>query len=658
MPTASIPPRQMLLNGATRPTPERIRLRAGVFQIEFDPENAMLRYICLGDQELLRAINAPIRDHNWGTISPQVHSIQLKRGVDWFSLTFQVDCQKGDIDFRWAGRITGNADGQVVFAFDGKAHSSFKRNRIGFCILHPMDCAGKRCKVYTVDGDVLESSFPVDISPHQPFFNMMGIAHEVSPGLWIEVRFDGEIFEMEDQRNWTDASYKTYCTPLERPFPVRVEAGDEVQQRVKFSLRGGGLETPIFTDIRRMGDGLIDLFPFEGKPLTRLPTIGLGAVSHGSKLSQREIARIKAMAPDHLRMDLNLFDSSFPTKLEQACTEALTLNTKLELVLYLSDDGEQELAHLIQEIQRIRPPAARWLIFHRDELSTSERWTSIAQTMLAGTNAPIGAGSHAYFTELNRKRPSTAPLDFVCYSINPQVHAFDDASLVETLPAQAATVASARKFTDNLPIVVSPVTLKPRSNPNATAPAGESLPGILPDSVDPRQLSLFGACWTLGSLKHLAEGGVSSVTFYETTGWRGVMETEEGSPIPPAFPSVPGSVFPLYHVLADVMEYRGGDVVVLRSTEPLMVEGLAIEREGKVRIMVANYSSHSNQVRLKYQGLKEWIRVKRLDEESAEQAMMNPKMYRQDPGLLQEIHGGVLTLGLLPYSVVRIDGQV
>lgn len=25
--------------------------------------------------------------------------------------------------------------------------------------------------------------------------------------------FEGDVFEMEDQRNWTDASYKTYCTP-------------------------------------------------------------------------------------------------------------------------------------------------------------------------------------------------------------------------------------------------------------------------------------------------------------------------------------------------------------------------------------------------------------------------------------------------------------
>ena len=34
--------------------------------------------------------------------------------------------------------------------------------------------------------------------------------------------FNGETFEMEDQRNWTDASFKTYCTPLSLPYPIKI----------------------------------------------------------------------------------------------------------------------------------------------------------------------------------------------------------------------------------------------------------------------------------------------------------------------------------------------------------------------------------------------------------------------------------------------------
>ena len=35
---------------------------------------------------------------------------------------------------------------------------------------------------------------------------------------------------MEDQRNWTDASFKTYSTPLSEPIPVTVKAGTRISQ--------------------------------------------------------------------------------------------------------------------------------------------------------------------------------------------------------------------------------------------------------------------------------------------------------------------------------------------------------------------------------------------------------------------------------------------
>ena len=56
-------------------------------------------------------------------------------------------------------------------------------------------------------------------------------------------------------------------------------------------------------------------------------------------------------------------------------------------------------------------------------------------------------------------------MDLVCYSINPQVHAFDNLSLIETLSAQPETVKSARQFSNNKFIAVSPITLKMRFNP-------------------------------------------------------------------------------------------------------------------------------------------------------------------------------------------------
>ena len=48
---------------------------------------------------------------------------------------------------------------------------------------------------------------------------MRAITHSVRPGVRAECRMEGDTFEMEDQRNWSDASYKTYVRPLALPWP-------------------------------------------------------------------------------------------------------------------------------------------------------------------------------------------------------------------------------------------------------------------------------------------------------------------------------------------------------------------------------------------------------------------------------------------------------
>ena len=84
--------------------------------------------------------------------------------------------------------------------------------------------------------------------------------------------------------------------------------------------------------------------------------------------------------------------------------------------------------------------------------------------------------------------------------MNPQVHAFDDESLVETLDGQSAVAANARRLAGSRAVAVTPVTLRPRFNPNG----GESQP------PDPRQGSPFAAAWTLGSVRRLAEQGAAT----------------------------------------------------------------------------------------------------------------------------------------------------
>jgi hypothetical protein len=238
--------------------------------------------------------------------------------------------------------------------------------------------------------------------------------------------------------------------------------------------------------------------------------------------------------------------------------------------------------------------------------------------------------------------------------VNPQVHASDNRTLVENLEGLESTVESARLIGKDHPLAIGPVTFRPRFNPYATGPEPETPAGELPARVDPRQMSLFGAGWTLGSLKALARPGVQSLTYYETTGRLGVMERENDPPLHPGFPSQPGWVFPLYHVLADIAEFSGGSMLPWTSGNELAVTGIGLSKGGKIRILLANMTETRRKVRLACPLLPDEVRVKRLDESNVMAAMTMAGVFRTDPG--DPLVGSPLELDLLPYAVVRVDG--
>jgi hypothetical protein len=209
-----------------------LELRAGPLSMTFDPSNAFIRHMRWGGQELVRAIYGAVRDQNWATIPSVMANLKTEVGSDSFRISFDVVCRERAVDYAWRGTIRGEASGKVTYMFDGEARSNFQRNRIGLCVLHPIEeCAGRPCMIEHVDGSREMGTFPKAISPEQPFFDI----HAVNYGA-LEIRFDGETFEMEDQRNWGDASYKTYSTPQRLPKPAAVRAGDQVRHEVTVRL--------------------------------------------------------------------------------------------------------------------------------------------------------------------------------------------------------------------------------------------------------------------------------------------------------------------------------------------------------------------------------------------------------------------------------------
>src|SRR5437667_155344 len=57
-------------------------------------------------------------------------------------------------------------------------------------------------------------------------------------GISVRLEMRRDTFETDDQRNRTDASFKTYCTPLALPLPHSVKQGARVRQSVTLRLTG------------------------------------------------------------------------------------------------------------------------------------------------------------------------------------------------------------------------------------------------------------------------------------------------------------------------------------------------------------------------------------------------------------------------------------
>ena len=290
---------------------------------------------------------------------------------------------------------------------------------------------------------------------------------------------------MEDQRNWTDASFNIFCTPLRLPYPVEVQAGTQIEQTVTLNLLGesglleavsseeeyglpskNGVPQPHFlAPSRRKQRALsIAIEPSEGKPLAAM---GLGMASHGQPLADREVDRLSRLQLAHLRVDLRLSQPGWRVALERAVSEASRLGIGLEAALFLSDEAKRELSRLLVALDDMAqnnsaPRVVRWLIFHVDQDSTKDPWITMARQSLAAydDSIPVGSGTNLYFTQLNRGRPPLSLVDTVCYSINPQAHAFDLRSLVETLEAQGVTVENARRLAGQAPLAVTPITLQ------------------------------------------------------------------------------------------------------------------------------------------------------------------------------------------------------
>ncbi|RUW94523.1 hypothetical protein [Mesorhizobium sp. M7A.F.Ca.US.010.02.1.1] len=580
-----------LLYGTRALEAEPVRLSAGALSADF--VNGNLRTIRHRGTEVLRAIAYIVRDRDWGTYEPNLTDLIINQAADAFSVSYSASCLAPDrsrLGFR--ATIKGSADGRLVFEVSALPESDFETNRCGFCILHPIaDLAGSPVTVEHTDGSIVATKLPELIDPWQPFKNLRTITHEVRPGVTAECRMEGDVFEMEDQRNWSDASYKTYVRPLALPWPYVLPAGQTLRQTISLRITGEGKAPAATVTSEPVRVELGEVGP-------RLPDVGVVIYPEDVETALANLSTLAALGPQQL---LFHYDPTRGHGLDALrafarLATAYAAETTLECVVACAGDLDAEMsgvANLVREAglklsaiavspsvdRQSTPPGSAW----PDCPSLEEVYAAARR---AFPDIRLGGGMFSYFTELNRKRVPADRLDFVTHCTCPIVHAADDLSIMQSLEALPFITQSAQAIFGAKPYRIGPSTIAMRQNPYGGAtkpnPGGQRI--AMADS-DPRHAGQFAAAWTIGYAARVAPAGLEMLTLSSFTGPFGVLASS-GEPV------AEGSRRPIFKAIKGLCELAGLSHVAARTSDETKALALAgRSASGKTIAWLANLTA-------------------------------------------------------------------
>lgn len=593
--------------------------------VTFLYQNGMIRSVMHGKTELIRRIYMALRDSAWNTIPYTVSKPEIRQNKNNFTLSFNANHLHDNIKFQWNGLIECSKSGIIRFQIQGKSFSAFERNRIGLCLLLPLSFSGDSVSIVDSNSNVVNGIFPEHISPHQPFTDISKIRGSAPDGTLYELGFEGDIFEMEDQRNWTDASYKIYSTPLSLPIPVMVNENDEISQSVTVMIKSD-IQITSDKDIKKRLS-----IPQERTPFLRIPQLGL----HDSTMdpvSPPAINYLNGLKINHCRYDLLINWETLIPDLQNIAQRCSLYNFPLELAFHCKSLSIQIVDQLINALIIAAIKVYRFCIYDDNKVTSQETLEMIAPLLkLHFPYSMIASGTDFYFVEINRKHPPLTMVDQVCYSANPQVHTFDTISVMENLEGIEETLKHVKTLAGETPAIISPLTLRPRKNPNNPQKDG---------GVDVRQQGLFCASWTAGVILRAASGGASSITLYDIFGDGGIIRVD-GS-----------AVFPAYIVLLWLSELSGQPGILCQSTSSI-IQGMIIHSPDGDKMLIANHSEQSHTVII--EGLPDEFSSKVLDQNSFAAAVSNPIAWNSMRGNYHLCEEHRWETELLPYAVALLS---
>ena len=450
---------------------------------------------------VLRAVRAVVRDRGWQTVPVVVQSVD--GDADVLALTLRHE----GLGARVCSTLTVRARaGELVIEWDAVNEVDFDTCRIGLVVLHPASDAGRAVIIDHDDGSEERTSFPRALTPHQPMRDIRRL--RIDGG--ASIAFAGDVFEMEDQRNWTDASFKTYSRPLDLPYPYALRAGETVRQAITIGAPDAsiaadpGRGSPVVIELRECG-------PF--------PAVGVEASTAPDPVPASSAGSFRVV-------ELDLTTPAWAAALVRASSDGLPLDIRIV------SDGDARAADAVAATLA-GLPVLRVTVFDRARHVTTPASASLFRAALgsAGIRAPLLAGARSHFTELNREQ-ATIPRDTagIVVTTTPLFHALDTEQLVEAVAVQRLVAEETVRIAEGREVHIGPVALRPRYNNVATTAQPAPTRSDLADGYgaqftgadDERQGAPELAAWVIASAAASAVPGVRSLSWFETWGPRGL----------------------------------------------------------------------------------------------------------------------------------------
>ena len=497
-----------ILYGTDEPVAEPTALCAGALAMTL--ERGKLWNILVDDIEVWHGLGFVYRDVDWGTPDPIIDRVKTEIRTDQFVATCggHVPCESESLPFEV--RIEGRVEDHLHFTAEAIPTTDVRTNRTGLCLLHPMSVGGARVVVEHIDGRQSESTFPTLVPPWPPFMLIRAIRHEFAPNRWAHCEFVGDAFELEDQRNNSDASFKTYNRSNLMPRPYWLRAGVALRQTAHLWVDG-----PVSRQKRKIVRAVSVSVDSSRDGVRDLPRLGTEIIAAETALEPRVLDAVRALNPAHVHLAVGEGRPAVAWERVAKLLASTAAQLRLDVVLRDIAIAPTFLDGLQAELAATQVKPESIAIF-----PSEQRCIDAARDRFPGIR--IGGGTHHFFVQLHRAE-GVGAVDFLSFTTSPIVHGTREDEIMLTLHTMKSLVETLR-VRYPMPMRIGPSTIGARDSPLGAQPSSNGTRRVTLAREDPRCRGLFGAAWLLGYVTASAQAGVETVTLMSLVGPTGLIE--------------------------------------------------------------------------------------------------------------------------------------